>query len=337
MKHILITTIVAVLVVGCGPSAPDISIHQAAEDGNIEAVKQHLASGTLVNAVNKYDETPLMISVIFDQMETLEILIANNADVNLKNKDGESPLHVAGGAKKELIEFLIANGADLNTKDKYDRTPLDLMEKRNQFESATILRKHGCKNGSIQSAANGGDTEAVKDFLEGGIDVNANSKLGSALHRAALRGHSDIAKLLTDKGANVNLKSESGDTALHYAVRKNHINIVEILLKNGADINIKGFRGLVPLHFAVTFDSVQLSEKLIIQGADVNVQNDDGKTPLDVVGYNELQLLTGGPQFIPSGIPLDNAKPVEKDKSQMVAILRKHGGKTGAELKAEGK
>ena len=337
MKHILITTIVAVLVVGCGPSAPDISIHQAAEDGNIEAVKQHLASGTLVNAVNKYDETPLMISVIFDQMETLEILIANNADVNLKNKDGESPLHVAGGAKKELIEFLIANGADLNTKDKYDRTPLDLMEKRNQFESATILRKHGCKNGSIQSAANGGDTEAVKDFLEGGIDVNANSKLGSALHRAALRGHSDIAKLLTDKGANVNLKSESGDTALHYAVRKNHINIVEILLKNGADINIKGFRGLVPLHFAVTFDSVQLSEKLIIQGADVNVQNDDGKTPLDVVGYNELQLLTGGPQFIPSGITLDNAKPVEKDKSQMVAILRKHGGKTGAELKAEGK
>ena len=336
MKQILIT-IAALVLLGCEPSDPDISIHQAAEDGNIEAVKQHLASGTLVNAVNKYDETPLMISVIFDQMETLEIIIANNANVNLKNKDGESPLHVAGGAKKELIEFLISNGADLNTKDKYDRTPLDLMEKRGQFESARILRKHGCKNGSIQSAANGGDTEAVKDFLEGGIDVNANSKLGSALHRAALRGHSDIVKLLTNKGAKINLKSESGDTALHYAVRKNHINIVEILLKNGADINIKGYRGLVPLHFAVTFDSVQLSEKLIVQGADVNVQNDDGKTPLDVVGFNELQLLTGGPQFIPSGITLDNAKPVEKDKSQMVAILLKHGGKTGEELKAEGK
>ena len=152
VKHLLITTIAAVLVVGCGPSAPDISIHQAAEDGNIEAVKQHLASGTLVNAVNKYDETPLMISVIFDQMETLEILIANNADVNLKNKDGESPLHVAGGAKKELIEFLIANGADLNTKDKYDRTPLDLAIAEENFlkeqvrkETANLLRKHGGK------------------------------------------------------------------------------------------------------------------------------------------------------------------------------------------------
>ncbi|MAN25651.1 MAG: hypothetical protein CME10_15425 [Gemmatimonadetes bacterium] len=147
----------------------------------------------------------------------------------------------------------------------------------------------------------------------------------------------DIADLLINNGANVNLKSESGDTALHYAAKKNHIDIVEMLLKNGADINITGYRGLVPLHFAVTFDSVQLSEKLIIHGADVNVPNDDGQTPLDVVGYNEMQLLTGGPQFIPSGIALGNEKPVEKDKSQMVAILRKHGGKTGQELKAEGK
>ena len=45
MKHILIT-ITAVLLVGCGPSP----IHKAARHGNIEAVKQHLASGADVNA-----------------------------------------------------------------------------------------------------------------------------------------------------------------------------------------------------------------------------------------------------------------------------------------------
>ena len=53
MKHILITTIAAVVLVGCGESqspeppttkAPDISIHDAAYKGNIEAVKQHLAA-----------------------------------------------------------------------------------------------------------------------------------------------------------------------------------------------------------------------------------------------------------------------------------------------------
>ena len=47
MKHILIITIAAVLLVGCGPS---VDIWEAARTGNIEAVKQHLAAGTDVNA-----------------------------------------------------------------------------------------------------------------------------------------------------------------------------------------------------------------------------------------------------------------------------------------------
>ena len=50
MKHLLLTTIATVLLVGCGESTPDISIHDAASSGNIEAVKQHLADGADVNA-----------------------------------------------------------------------------------------------------------------------------------------------------------------------------------------------------------------------------------------------------------------------------------------------
>jgi len=55
MKHIL-TTIAAVVLVGCGPS---VNIHEAAYDGNTEAVKQHLAAGTDVNAMDKIVDTPL--------------------------------------------------------------------------------------------------------------------------------------------------------------------------------------------------------------------------------------------------------------------------------------
>ena len=56
MKHLLITTIAAVVLVGCGESqspepptaeVPDISIHDAAEKGKIEAVKQHLVLGQM--------------------------------------------------------------------------------------------------------------------------------------------------------------------------------------------------------------------------------------------------------------------------------------------------
>ena len=59
MKHLLLTTIAAVVLVGCGPQPPDISIHKAAYDGNIEAVKQHLAAGTDVNAKDNVGGTPL--------------------------------------------------------------------------------------------------------------------------------------------------------------------------------------------------------------------------------------------------------------------------------------
>ena len=47
MKHILITTIAAVVLVGCGEPS---DFHKAALEGNIEAIKQHLAAGTDVNA-----------------------------------------------------------------------------------------------------------------------------------------------------------------------------------------------------------------------------------------------------------------------------------------------
>ena len=58
MKYLLIT-IAALVLVGCGPSVPDISIHSATEKGNIEAVKQHLAAGTDVDKKDKIGFSPL--------------------------------------------------------------------------------------------------------------------------------------------------------------------------------------------------------------------------------------------------------------------------------------
>ena len=58
MKHLLITTIAAVLLVGCGNS--DGALIQAVKDGNIEAVKQHLTAGTEVDAKNEWRATALL-------------------------------------------------------------------------------------------------------------------------------------------------------------------------------------------------------------------------------------------------------------------------------------
>jgi len=85
MKQFLITTIVALLLVGCGESqspeppkvkAPDISIASAAFKGNIEAVKQHLAAGTDVNAQNLNGFYPLTSAASWGHNEIVELLIA---------------------------------------------------------------------------------------------------------------------------------------------------------------------------------------------------------------------------------------------------------------------
>ena len=125
MKQILITTIAAVMLVGCattqplGPptaKAPEISIHKAAYQGNIEAVKQHIAAGT---------------------------------DVNAKNKYGGTPLFYAGAyGYKDVVELLIAEGADVNAKSAaFNQTPIEATNETNHPEIADLLRKHGGKTG----------------------------------------------------------------------------------------------------------------------------------------------------------------------------------------------
>ena len=115
MKHLLLTTIAAVVLVGCGEAVKDISITEAAESGNIKAAKQHLAAGTDVDAMDKWDRIPLF--------------------------------YAAYKGHKEVAELLIAKGADLNAKTKNGNTALDLAIQYNQSEIADFLRKHGGKTG----------------------------------------------------------------------------------------------------------------------------------------------------------------------------------------------
>ncbi|MEE2943426.1 MAG: ankyrin repeat domain-containing protein, partial [Verrucomicrobiota bacterium] len=91
MKHLLLTTIAAVVLVGCGPD-----IHEAVEAGNIEAVKQAIAAGKDVNSEDECcGATPLHYATRWGRKEIAELLIAKGADVNAKAKYGDTPLHGA--------------------------------------------------------------------------------------------------------------------------------------------------------------------------------------------------------------------------------------------------
>ena len=118
--------------------APDISITQAAETGNIEAVKQHLAAGVDVNTM----AASFHRAAYGGHKDIIELLITNGMDVNVKNDAAETPLHLA--TTKEIAELLIANGADVNATTNRGTTPLDWAA---NDEIASLIRKHGGKSG----------------------------------------------------------------------------------------------------------------------------------------------------------------------------------------------
>ncbi len=118
MKSQLIAIVAAVLLAGCGTTpqstvqAPGISIHDAAESGNLEAVKQHLAAGTDVSAKNKYGYTALHKAAFNGHNEIVELLIGKGADVNAKRNGGKTPLDDAVVmGRKEISDLLRKHGS----------------------------------------------------------------------------------------------------------------------------------------------------------------------------------------------------------------------------------
>jgi len=223
MKHLLLTTIAVVVLVGCGEaqqSSPvaghqsypvsevDSGLLDAAENGNLEAVQKHLAAGM-------------------------------DFELKCAGCGGTALLHAAFGGHKEIVELLIAKGADVNAKNDSGRTSLNWADK----EIADLLRKHGGKTGeeldiSIHEAAWKGNIEAVKQHIADGADVNEkDDSEWTPLHNAAEKGHKEIVVQLIDAGADVNaqdvLGSNKGNTPLNAASEENHPEVADLLRKHG--------------------------------------------------------------------------------------------------------
>ena len=105
----------------------------------------------------------------------------------------------------------------------------------------------------------------------------------------------------------MNAKAGFGSTPLHDAAFPDLKEVTELLIANGADVNAKAEEGWTPLHDAARGGHKEIAELLIAKGADLNAKDNDGETPLDWA------------------------------KGETADLLRKHGGKTKKELKADGK
>ena len=213
----------------------------------------------------------------------------------------------------------------------------------------------GIIKGSLHGDCERGDIEGVKRHLADGADVNAKRKSNdilcdreTPLHIAAFEGHTEIAELLIARGADVHAKDKNDNTPLHTSANMGAKEIAELLISKG--VNVKATNEFVrtPLHYASCRGSKEIVELLIAKGADVNAKDEEGDTPLHDaarVGENEIaELLIANGANLNSitedgQTPLDylSSEELEGVTAEIAILLRKHGGKTAEELKAEGK
>ena len=95
MKHLLLTTIAAVLVVGCGESS--IRIEDAIRSADLETVQKEIEAGADINKIADSGMTPLHWATQVNDFEIVEYLVSQSANVNSTNSNGQTPLDMLGG------------------------------------------------------------------------------------------------------------------------------------------------------------------------------------------------------------------------------------------------
>ena len=200
MKYILIA-FATVLIKGLAFAD---AIHDAAAKGDLRSVQLELDRGVNPNAKNGTSTAPpLLLAALNSHAEVIKLLVAQGAELDGKDKFGNTSLHYASQrGSKDIVKLLISNKANINTKNKGGETPLDIAANE---ETADILRYHNGIYGTFIGAVTAGDLNAIMMFLNAGVDVNQKIQHGwTALHETAVFGNTEAAKLLISKGANIN-------------------------------------------------------------------------------------------------------------------------------------
>ena len=133
---------------------------KAAENGDLKKIKSMLNKEvnikTLINAVDKENNTALILASKFGYHEIVKILIENGADIDARNNENSTALIEASSFYYEVVKLLIENGADINAKDNEGTTPLMNASTEDDYINYEIC----------------------KTLIENGADINAKDLQG---------------------------------------------------------------------------------------------------------------------------------------------------------------
>ncbi|MCP2028399.1 ankyrin repeat protein [Flavobacterium sp. HSC-32F16] len=219
-----------------------------------EIVKYFLSKGTDANKTDKEGNTTLMAAASARETAVLEILLPASKNINAQNLKGESALtNAVRSGSPEAVRLLLSKDADVNVKDK-DGNNLGVYlvqsyrpagrdkEAADPFAAkAKLLQDKGLDLAAPQKDGNTlyhlaitkSDVSLLKKITDLKVDLNAKNKDGlTALHRAAMTSKDDaVLKYLISIGAKKDINTEFDETA--YALAKEN----ELLTKNNVSID----------------------------------------------------------------------------------------------------
>uniref|UniRef100_A0AAQ4R8E8 Poly [ADP-ribose] polymerase n=1 Tax=Gasterosteus aculeatus aculeatus TaxID=481459 RepID=A0AAQ4R8E8_GASAC len=263
------------------------SLLQAAREADMAKVKKTLALEIIGFKHPQTNETALHCAVASPhpkRKQVTELLLRKGANINEKNKDFMTPLHVAAErAHNDILEVLQKHGAKVNAVDTLGQTSLHRAALAGHIQTCKLLLSYGADPAIVSlqgfTAAQMGN-EAVQQILNENVPTR-NSDVDYRFLEAAKAGDLDtVQQLCTPQ--NVNCRDLEGrhSTPLHFAAGYNRVAVVEYLLHHGADVHAKDKGGLVPLHNACSYGHYEVAELLVRHGASVNVADLWKFTPL---------------------------------------------------------
>lgn len=234
-------------------------------------------------------------AIATNDLVSLEAIHSQGFINKIDNKKAvESAVIVAvKNSDAKLVSFLVDAGYPIENKDSKGNTPLLLASFNSNLDSLRILlgadvnvnvRNSSQATPLITAIKSASSFTFVNMLLNASADVNAKNKDGwTALHFTVAsqdlhqQDQSDIAKALIKAGANIEAKTESGDTPLMLAAKNDKLDNVRILLDAGANVNARNNFHSSPLLIAIQeSQSESLTKLLINAGADLNAVSDWG-------------------------------------------------------------
>ena len=263
-----------------------------------------------------------------DTVALRTLLLQQSVDVNARDADGTAALHWASFIDDaEIAALLVDAGADVNAADDYGVTPLMLACENRSAAMVKVFLQGGANPNATRSTgetplmtcSRTGSVEAVSALLGYGAETSAKGEWHSqtALMWAVSQGHSDVARVLIEHGADINARSavrirqkeayntvgnytgledekHGGFTPLLFAARSGDLASVQLLLAAGAKVNETAEDGSSPLLVATVRGHLALAEFLLDHGADPNAA-EAGYVPLHwVAGLWDTDLTAPG-------------------------------------------